>query len=505
MSDPGGKNNESQKQILKSSFIIGASSLINILIGLLRMKLVAVLLGPAGVGLIGLLNNLMSAGATFAAVGVGNSGTRQIAEANQLGDSDELAIAKVSLFWCSACLAIAGGLLFYMLRAPLAEWLLDDKSLADQVGWLSVGVVLLVVAGSQRALLTGLRRIGDIAKMTILASVVSTVAGLVSLYVLGDSGIILFVLSVPLATLLVSTFYVGNQGRVKFRFVQLKAFMKHGSVLIRLGAGFMVAGAAILLGQLAVRAIIQNELGETSLGYFQAAWSISMTYIGFVLAAMGTDYFPRLTDVIKDHSAARELVNHQTEVALLLAGPVLIAMLAFTPWVIQVLYTNEFMPASSILRWQILGDVLKVLSWPLGFVIVASGKAKVFMFTESFAITVFVAASWLLLPYLQVEATGVAFLLMYVCYLPLVLFFARRLLRFEYLSSIKKEAAALIFVAIVVAMLGWYSVIWAAVLGGLAFLFMAMRSMYSLSKIADLQGPTGKLVRRFNFLGRGGL
>ncbi len=110
-----------------------------------------------------------------------------------------------------------------------------------------------------------------------------------------------------------------------------------------------------------------------------------MTYIGFVLTAMGTDYYPRLTAAIHDHATVNRLVNEQTEVALLLAGPVFLAMLGLAPWVIQLLYSSRFRPAVDVLRWQMLGDVLKVASWPLGFIILAAGDGRTFMLTESLA------------------------------------------------------------------------------------------------------------------------
>jgi PST family polysaccharide transporter len=98
----------SHKQILRSSAVIGGASFINILIGLLRMKVVAVLLGPAGIGLIGVLNNLMTAGSTVAALGTGNVGTRQIAEARGREDQAGIDAARRALFWGTMALALIG-------------------------------------------------------------------------------------------------------------------------------------------------------------------------------------------------------------------------------------------------------------------------------------------------------------------------------------------------------------------------------------------------------------
>ncbi|MDF1637585.1 O-antigen translocase [Alcanivorax jadensis] len=505
MSNTDSRSEDSHKETLKSSFIIGGSSLINIVVGLLRMKVVAMLLGPGGIGLIGLLSNLMSAGANLSALGLGNSGTRQIAEANAKGGVEGLVVARKALFACSLALALVGGGAFFVLSPFLAKFILDDASLSSAVGWLSLGLSLTVMVGSQKALLTGLRRIGDVAKIAVASSVVSALAGISALYLWGKDGIVLFIISTPLVGFLISYFYVAKLPQISSLVAKISAISSQSSELVRLGFSFMVASLSVLLGQLAVRSIVQHELGIESLGYFQAAWSISMTYIGFVLAAMGTDYFPRLTSVIHDHSAARKMVNDQAEIAILLAGPVLLAMLALTPWVIQILYTSDFLVATSVLRWQILGDVLKILCWPMGFVIVASGNGRLFMMKEVFIMSVFVACVWLMIPILGLEATGVGFFVMYAVNIPLVIIISRKLIGFRWSLVVKREAFYLVlsafFISIMVNFFGVYGVVF----GVSVILVMAARNILRLSKMADLKGPVGKLVRRFNLLGRKGL
>ena len=211
--------------------------------------------------------------------------------------------------------------------------------------------------------------------------------------------------------------------------------------MIPLGAAFMISGLVTTGGFLVVRSLVQRELGAEELGYFQAAWAIGMTYLGFVLGAMGTDYYPRLSACIGDPAAACRLVNEQTEVALLLTAPPLIAVLALSPWVVRLLYTNEFGPAVDILRWQLLGDLLKVMSWPLGFVMLAAGAGRTFIFSESIALAVYVAGVALGLALVGVVATGIAFLAMYAVLLPIVYWLARRRIGFRWTPSIVAHGA----------------------------------------------------------------
>ena len=74
-------NNKSYPQILKSSSIIGGSRVLNLLIGMVRTKLVAMLLGPPGIGLVSLYQSATGLTGTLSGLGIGQSAVRQ----NMLG------------------------------------------------------------------------------------------------------------------------------------------------------------------------------------------------------------------------------------------------------------------------------------------------------------------------------------------------------------------------------------------------------------------------------------
>lgn len=483
----------SHKQILKSSAIIGGSSVINILISLLRVKIVAVLLGPAGIGLISLLQNLMTTGSQISALGLGNAGTRQIAEAAGSNEQEKIDTARRALFWGTLALSLIGGGVLWLLRNVLAEQVLNDASLAPAVGWLAIGVALTVASGAQSALLTGMRRISDIARSQITTAFLSTLLGVGAIVWLGEKGLVLYILSVPFVGFIVGHVFVARLPKVTTQRASLPALAGQWKMMVRLGFAFMLAGLAGTLGQLAVRTLVQRDLGAENLGYFQAAWAISMTYLGFVLGAMGTDYYPRLTAVIHNREKAIRLVNEQTEVALLLSGPVLLAMLGLAPWIIHLLYSAEFAPATSILRWQLLGDVLKVISWPMGFVIIASGRGTLFMLTEAFVMAVFVLGTWLLLPYIQLEAVGISFLVLYLVYVPMMLIVTRLLIGFRWQRHIQWEVAGLFTCAVMVAAASHYHDVVGVAVGLVAALVAGARSLEKLANMAELGGPAGKL------------
>lgn len=482
----------SYRAILRSSSIVGGAQVITIAVGLVKMKAVALLLGPAGVGLAGLYMNLVQASATVAALGLGTVATRQIATAQVEGGEVAVGQIRRAVFWATLGLACLGAALFWLASGWIARSILADESQADDVAWLTLGVALTVAAGSQAALLVGLRRVGDLARINIGAAITGAVLGVLLLWLWGAQALIAMILAVPLASYLLGLVYVARLGPPVGPRVPLAEMAGQWRAMLVLGLPFMTTGVVSLLAHLAARALVQRELGLDALGYFQAAWTIGMTYLGFVLSAMATDYYPRLTAAIRNREQAARLVNEQTEVALLLCAPVLLAMVGLAPWVIRLLYSAEFEPAIAILRWQLLGDILKVMSWPLGFVFLATGAGKTFLLTDTLAMAVFLAGIYLGLPLIGVEATGVAFLALYAFHLPLVRWLGGQMIGFRWSRVVKLQAVLVIGAALLVDMAGR----WADVLGAAAGLILAGgMGMWALAHLSAKIEGGGRLGR----------
>ena len=480
----------SYRTILRSSSIIGGAQLVSVAAGIAKMKAVAILLGPAGVGLYGLYLGLIQTASTIASMGIGNAGTRQIAAAFSEGGDEGVERARDSLVLGATLLALLGAIIFWVASGWIADVVFEDQRRSTDIAWLSLGVALTVIAGSQAALLTGLRRVGDLARINISASIIGGGAGVLAVFFLGAEGLVAMILVVPAVTFLISHVYVSRVGPIWVSRISMRQLWHEWRGMITLGFAFMLSFLASTLGHLVARTVVQRELGAEALGHFQAAWSIGMTYLGFVLVAMGTDYFPRLTAVINDRTTAGRVVNEQTEIMLMLCAPVLLAMQGLAPWVIRSLYSVEFESATEILRWQLLGDILKVMSWPLGYLIMASGAGKTFVLTESLGMGVFVVSVAIGLPMIGINATGVGFLVMYAVYLPMVRWFCGRSVGFYWSVAVKKQAGRVIAAMLLVFTAANWSEQVGAVLGvGLAGAY----GLWAFTRLISILEVRGRL------------
>jgi O-antigen/teichoic acid export membrane protein len=475
----------SHREVFRSSAIIGGSSAINMIVSIVKVKVLAVLLGPVGIGLMGLYMNIMGMAATLAGCGIGSSGVRQVAACAD--DAKTLSIVRRALWLGNLVLGVSGMSALWLLREPVALWVFGDSVHTSAVGWLGVGVLLTLLAGSQTALLQGLRRIGDLARVSILSALVAAAAGIVAVYLLGEEGVLWFVLTAPAMNFVVASYYVARLPRPHTTHDH-SAIQQQWLAMLKLGIPLMSAGLVTLITQLLVRSIVLRELGLEASGYFQAAWAISVTYVGFLLNTMAMDYYPRLTKVIGDRKHASKLVNEQAEMTLLLAGPVLIAAITFAPWVIHLLYSQDFGPAVGLLRWQLLGDILKLASVPMVFVFLATGHGGMVIASHCVWGAVYLGAVVLGIADFALVIAGVGYLVSYLTYFIVASLLANKVIGFK----LTQRNWSLMFLLLVtggfVIFLAAQSTSKSYVVGLIATVLVTLYSLKRLNHLVDLTG-----------------
>lgn len=485
-------NASNSRGLIRSMLVIGSAQVVNILLSIIRMKVIAVLLGPAGLGLLGIYNNLQQMVGKAAGLGLGSSGVRQIASAR--GDAETLNRVSRVLLAAHLVQGTLAMVAVWLLRHPLSTWLLDDPSYATEIGLVGVAILLMLLANAHTALLQGLRQIGDLGRVTVIGAFAATVLGLLAVWFLGTSGLIWFLLVQPLANLAAALFFVRRLpqrvGRTRLKFGQIWQTWKP---MASLGAAFMAGGLATAGTLLLVRALVTKELGLDAAGYFAAAWGITMTYVGFLLGAMGADYYPRLTEVIRDRDAANRLMNDQAQLGLAIGGPVLLLLIGWAPWLITLLYASDFGPAATLLQWQTVGNVFKLASWPMSFAIVAAAHSKIFFFMEMSFNVVFLVMIWFLLPVVGLEITGMAFLAGYITYFVTVYLLVRRLRGFRWQSlSLKLFVVNVLLTATLLA---------ASLISSFAGILLspciaAITGLVGIRIVLNKTGPEGKLASK---------
>jgi PST family polysaccharide transporter len=478
-------------QILKSSALIGGSSMINIGFGIIRAKAMALLLGPSGVGLLGNYVAISDLTRTAAGLGINTSGVRQIAEAVGTGDTRQIARTVTALRRVALFSGALGAFLLLAMCRPVSRWTFGDETHAGAVALLALVAFFADVSAGQMALVQGMRRITDLARMSVLGALYGTVFSIPIVYFFGQQGVVPSLVCVAAMGIITSWWYA-RKIRVEKVAMPLREIFHEASALLKLGVVFMSSGLMTMGVAYLVRLIVTRKIGLDGAGYYQAAWNLGGLYVGFILQAMGADFYPRLTAVANDNEKCNRLVNEQAEVGLLLAGPGVLGTLTFAPLVIHVFYAANFAPAVEILRWICLGMVLRVASWPMGFILMAKGERKLFFWTELGSSLLSVALVWVGVIRFGLQGTGAAFFALYVAYCLAIYLVVRRLSGFRWSAANFRLAALFVPLAAAVFLAPYFVHPLVAMAFGLAASVLA--GVYSLRVLCRLI-PMARLPR----------
>jgi PST family polysaccharide transporter len=365
---------------------------------------------------------------------------------------------------------------------------------------LGLSVLFRLVAAGQGALLQGLRRITDLAKAGVLGALLGMLTTIPLVYWLRQQGVVVSLVVAAAISMAISWWYShrANIERVQVTRSEIRVEAK---ALLQLGSALMLSGLAMMGSAYVIRASIQRALGLEATGQYQAAWTLGGLYVGFILQSMGADFYPRLTAVVNDHDECNRLVNEQARISLLLAGAGIIGTLTFASLVIKIFYASGFAPAEPVLRWICLGTALQVVSWPLGFIIVAKGNKTALIWTELSWAAVHVVLAWIGLRYFGLIGAGVAFFGSYVFHTAVVYVISFRLTGFRWSAENRMAVAIyLLVIGVVVGGLNTLPAMWAMLLGTIAmsgYGYYSLLTVLRLVPVGQLPGPVGRLFRRW--------
>jgi PST family polysaccharide transporter len=484
-------------QILKSSAIVGGSTVLNVGIGIVRTKIMALLLAPAGFGMAGLYMSIITLTQSIAGMGINSSGVRQIAEAAGSGDQNRIAKTATVLRRTSVVLGLLGAVLLVLFSKQVSVVTFGDTKQREAVCLISLAVLFQLISAGQAALIQGMRRIADLARMNVIGAFSGLVISVPVVYFLRVKGIAISLVLVAATTIVSSWWY---SRKIRISVVQLK----YGEIklevagLLKLGVAFMASGLMVPGAAFFVRVFLLQHVGVAATGMYQSAWALGGLYVGFILQAMGADFYPRLAGNVHDHVEINRLVNEQTLVGLLLAGPGVMATLTFAPLVITLLYSAKFGAAVGVLRWICLGVTMQVITWPMGYIIVAQAKQLVFIGCELAWTLVSLGLAWFCVSTFGLNGAGISFFLSYVFHLFLIYPIVRKSTGFRWSTTSKRTGSFIVLMIGIVFCSNYTLPVIAAVcigtLGTSVSCWYSVRTLSKLISVQDLPRPVRKLL-----------
>lgn len=400
--------------ILKAMGIFGGVQVLSILCSIIRTKLVALWIGPVGVGLFGLFNQALEMINTATNLGVRNSSVRDISQAVEHRDQSLIArIVTVVRRW-SLWLGMGGALLTLAISPALSQFSFGDYNHVWSFAALAIAVLFMALTNGEYAVLQGLSKLKRLARVTVSGTVGGLLISIPLFYFLRERSVLPSILAYALC--LVAAAFLLKDKEYPVAQVTRRETVTMGSGFIKLGV-FMTLGSFVsMLASYAFVSWLNTRGGTEAVGFYQAGYTLVDKYAGLVFAALGMEFYPRLSRVAEGSRRLRVFVSHEINIALMVLAPLLMCFVLLRVPLINLLYRADFEVVATFISWGAVGTLFRAVSWCMAFVMLAKGHGKIFLITETLSAVTVLTLNMVCYSLWGVDGLGYSYLASYIIY-----------------------------------------------------------------------------------------
>lgn len=470
--------------IFKSTGLFGISQLIKIIVRVVTNKVAALFLGPTGIGIIGLLENILALILGFTNFGIASSSVREIALVTDDADTENLKeqrLLKIIYKWALGT-GILGLLVTVIFAKAISQEVFNTTSNYYLVLFLSLYFIFTSISTIRLAVLQAKKRISTIVKYNIITAVFSSIIAVLGYYSMGIEAIIPVLVFTSFIGFLTSLYFTRHI-RILQEPIFIKQVFNEGLPMVKLG---LLLSVSVIFGQICfyiIRWFLKENYSFETLGFYQVSNTILIGYLGLVFTAMATDFYPRLCNYENEIKQFNKLINDQTEVALLLVVPAIIFLYLIAPYLIVFLYSEDFLQVLPILKIGLFAIILKAIVWPTGFITLVKGNKLLYLKQSLLGDGVNVIASIILFYYFGLIGLGIAMVTMFLVSGIYNYYIAVKYYNFEY----RKETLQIILFSLLIGVIVCISVMFLgfSVFNPITILCLLFSVIYSVKKLKE--------------------
>jgi len=419
------KSINSYKGILKSTSIFGSVQVIQIILGIIKSKVLAVFLGPLGLGISSLLQTSTSVIGALTNFGLSTSGIQFISVAYTSDNKNTLKRA-VSVLMKLILFSGLLGLIITLFFSKTLSWLtFGNFDYTSAFAILSITMLINQLTNGYIIILQGTRQISLMAKSTVISTFFSLLFTIPFYYYGGKNGIVPAIIISSIISLAVA-FYFSKFLSLSYLRISVKEMILESKPMIKVGMLISINGLLVLVFSFILRIFISKFGSVEQVGLYNAGFSVLNTYVGLVFTSMSVDYFPRIAAVFSDIVTRNEVVNQQAEIAVLILSPILVLFLLFNKIIIILLYSKDFLVIENMMLVAAAGIIFKAVSWSIAFLLLVDNNKKIFIINEFFSNIFSLFLNLIGYYYCGLVGLGISFFISYLFYALQVYYLAKK-------------------------------------------------------------------------------
>ncbi|OCQ50471.1 Polysaccharide biosynthesis protein [Photorhabdus australis subsp. thailandensis] len=365
--------------LAKASVWTAGSTLIKIGVGLLIVKLLAIVFGPSGVGQAGNFRQLITVLGVLAGAGIFNGMTKYIAEYQQQPERLRAVLGTSSaiILGFSTLLAV----IFLLCSVPISIGLFGHRDYEPVVRALAFIQMGIASANYFLAVLKGYRDAQGNALAIILGSLIGVIAYYLCFILGGYEGALAGLALVPALIIFPAGLILWYRKVVSLSDLKPMWDKVLAGQLGKFTFMALLTSITLPVAYIMMRNLLAAHYSWDDVGIWQGVSSISDAYLQFITASFSVYLLPTLSRLQGRGEISDEIIK-----ALKFVLPAVIAV-SFTVWLlrdfaISLLFSDKFTAMRDLFAWQLIGDVLKVGAYVFGYLVIAKAALRFYVLTE---------------------------------------------------------------------------------------------------------------------------
>ena len=368
-----------ENKLLKIVSLNSISVVVSFFLGIASTKIVSVFLGTSGMALLGSFKNFASMFKSMSTLGINNLVVKLVVE--NKNDKKELSIIYSTFFWIFLLISVVLGGVVLIFSGFIADFLFFNNSYVIPIQFFGLFLPLVVINAFWMAIYNGLEEFKKIVFIQIFSNIL--VFGLTA-FLIWKQNIFGGLLSIALSELILVmvTFLFVRRDKSYFQFdLERIINKKYFKAILKFSSMAFLSAVLVPMTLMLIRNHIVNEYSISEAGFWDAVNRLSGFYMMIFSSGLTLYYMPKLASLKTDKEFKEELKSY-FKIFVPLFIIMLFAVFLFKGIIIDLAFTTEFSKIKDVLIWQLLGDLLRIMTLAFGYQIVAKAMIKKYFILE---------------------------------------------------------------------------------------------------------------------------
>ena len=413
-----------QNALLKVVSLNSISVVVSFILGIISTKIVSVYLGTSGMALLGNFRNFTAMMKSIATLGINNSLIKVFVENKE--DKKELCIIYSTFFWFFLFVSAGLGLLILIFANVISEILFFTKSFAYPICFFGLLLPLIVINTFWMAIYNALEKYKKIVILQIVSNIF--IFGLTAFLIYKNAingGLLAVALSELVMVLVTFVFIMKDKSYFQFNLRKIIE-KKYLDSIKKFSSMALLSAILTPVTLLLIRNFIIETHSIQEAGIWDATNKFSSFYMLVFSSGLSLYYLPKLSSLKTEDEFKLELKSYFS-VFVPLFFIVLVLVFLVKGIILDIAFTKAFVKVNDVLKWQLLGDFLRIMTLAFGYQIVVKASVKKYFILEIVFNVSYLLLSFYLVKLFSFEGALMAYFFANLILCALILFIFRKL------------------------------------------------------------------------------